>query len=403
MEDGAAGVRRRGALVVGGGPAGLSCALALRARGLPVAVLEAEPRERIRPGSRAIFVHRAAIQTLERIQPGLGRRLAARGVVWRTKRTLWRGREVFARTYPPLPAGAIPPFTSLPQTEIERLLLDACLAAGVEVAWDSAVEHVDVRDCEVLLRTGRGCWWSAPYVVGADGARSAVRRCIGVELEGSRSAHSYVVVDAAADHGDPRPIERVFHYGHPAVGGRNVLLVPFTGGWRLDLQCRTDDDPAAWSGDEPVRRWVGRVLGPGYADRVCWVSTYRFLQVLAKRFRDERGRVLLVGEAAHLFPPFGARGMNSGIEDAEHAAAAIQEALRASEPRQALAAVDRYAVARRRVAEGNRRAAGQALAHMEGRSIAVRARLRLAAAIATAGGRMGAWLDSAPYGPGPGR
>src|SRR5207237_2343189 len=163
--------------------------------------------------------------------------------------------------------------------------------------------------------------------------------------------NTYVVVDVAADERDRRPIERVFHYGHPAAGGRNVLLVPFAGGWRLDLQCRPEDDPVAWSADGDVSKWVARVLGARYADRISWVSTYRFLQALASRFRDEAGRVLLIGEAAHLFAPFGARGMNSGIEDAEHAADAVREALAADDPGSAAAAIDRFAVSRRRVAE----------------------------------------------------
>src|SRR5439155_9219082 len=109
---------------------------------------------------------------------------------------------------------------------------------------------------------------SSPYVVGADGARSAVRRCIGVPLEGSRTSSTYLVVDVAADERDHRPVERIFHYGHPAVGGRNVLLVPFARGWRLDLQCRPGDDPAAWSADGAVSKLVALVLGARYADRI---------------------------------------------------------------------------------------------------------------------------------------
>ncbi|MBA2556195.1 MAG: FAD-dependent monooxygenase, partial [Chloroflexi bacterium] len=65
----------RSVLVVGAGPVGLSCALALRANDVEVAVLEAEPEDRLRPGSRAIYTHRASLELLERTQPGLGREL----------------------------------------------------------------------------------------------------------------------------------------------------------------------------------------------------------------------------------------------------------------------------------------------------------------------------------------
>ena len=160
--------------------------------------------------------------------------------------------------------------------------------------------------------------------MGADGARSAVRQAIGVELEGNCSVNSYVIVDVAEDPSEPLPVERVFHYEHPAVGGRNVLLVPFAGGWRADLQCKEDDDPEAFSKPEGARAWVASTLGERYGGRVTWVSTYQFLQVIAQSFVDRNRRVLLVGEAAHLFAPFGARGMNSGIADAAAAATADQ-------------------------------------------------------------------------------
>ena len=239
--------------------------------------------------------------------------------------------------------------------------------------------------------------WSADYVVGADGARSAVRQAIGIELEGSRSPNSYVIVDVAEDAADPRPIERVFHYEHPAIGGRNVLLVPFAGGWRADLQCDAEDDPERFCSEAGVREWVGATLGKKYAERITWVSTYQFLQVVAERFVDSHHRVLLVGEAAHLFAPFGARGMNSGIADAESAARAIAVALRA--PDGGDGPIAAFAGERRAAAEWNRAAAGEALAHL--RAQTPRRRLqRIAAALAAPYfSQVAHWLDSAPYGP----
>ncbi len=305
----------RAVVVVGAGPVGLSAALALRARGLDATVLEAEPADRVRPGSRAIYVHGATLRLLEQLRPGLGFRLADHGVIWPTRRTLWRGREVFSRTYDaPLPPGKLPHFTSLPQVVAERLLLEECGVAGVEMVWDAPVTSVDVAVDGVAIGTGAGDAWTADYVIGADGARSAVRQAIGGELEGSRSTNSYVIVDVAEvpDEDGPLPLARVFHYEHPAAGGRNVLLVPFAGGWRADLQCRVDDDPEEFSGTEGAAGWVGASLGERYADRITWVSTYQFLQVIARRFVDDRKRVLLTGEAAHLFAPFGARGHELG-------------------------------------------------------------------------------------------
>lgn len=393
------GSGRQTALVVGAGPVGLTCALALRALGVEAAVLEAEGEEGLRPGSRAIYVHRASLELLERTCPGLGHEIAAHGLVWPAKRTFWRGREIFSRSYPPPPSDRLPPFASLPQTVIERELAAACKTAGVELVRGVRAEGVAVSAGAVEVRTSAGAGWSADYVVGADGAHSAVRRGIGVPLEGSRSENAFVVVDVVEDPDDPTPPARIFHYQHPAVGGRNVLLVPFAGGWRADLQCRTGDDLERFGGADGVRSWVAAVLGRRYAERIAWVSTYRFLQVVARTFTDERRRVLLSGDAAHLFAPFGARGMNSGIADAIEAASAIGAALGATDGDGARVAIGRYGAARHEAARQNRQAAGLALAAMQSRSPRMWVKRRTAAALAPRSERAGTWLDAAPYGP----
>jgi 3-(3-hydroxy-phenyl)propionate hydroxylase len=388
------------ALVVGAGPVGLAAALALRAHGLPATVLEAAPRGRQREGSRAIYVHGATLRTLERVTPGLGWRLAELGLVWPTRRTCWRGHEVFVRTYDtPAPAGKLPHFTSLPQIVVEEVLLDACTEAGVDTVWDASVAEVDVDPDGVTVKTDGGDTWRASYVIGADGARSAVRASLGIELAGSRSENSFVIVDVTEVEDDPLPLARTFHYEHPEVGDRHVLLVPFAGGWRVDLQCRLDDDPEAFSGPAHAPEWVGRVLGDRYAERLSWVTTYRFLQVLAERFVDPEHRVLLVGEAAHLFAPFGARGMNSGVADADAAAAAIAAALGSSERDAARAAIGEFAADRYTAAEWNRECAGKALDHLQPRSWHARARIAGAATLARWWEPAGEWLDNAPYGP----
>ena len=399
MSDVPASARHRRVLVVGAGPVGLSSALALRAEGLAVTVLEAGPAGRLRPGSRAIFVHRQSLLHLEHARPGLGWEIAAHGLVWSTKRTFWGERQVYERTYQPPDPAVLPHSTNLTQVATERLLLDACAAAGVTFEWGSEVVTADSSPDGVRLTTAAGDAWTADYVVAADGARSALRRALGILMEGGRSESSFVIVDVAEDEAAPRLPERVFYYGHPAVGHRNVLLVPFAGGWRADLQCRPGDDPDDFSDGEGVRRWIARVLAPGYSDRITWVSTYRFLQVVADRFTDANRRVLLVGEAGHLFAPFGARGMNSGIADAVAAATAVGTALEASSAKDATAAVDEFAATRRAAALYNRNAARLALDHMQARDVRVRAKRAAAAVVARAGQKAGAWLDAAPYGP----
>jgi 3-(3-hydroxy-phenyl)propionate hydroxylase len=386
-------------LVAGAGPVGLTAALALRARGLPVTVLEAGPDGRTRPGSRAIFYHRQTLEHWEAMKPGLGRQVAQKGLVWSTKRTFWGERQVFERSYQPTPPAQLPHSVNLAQVDAERLLFEACVDADVNFVWNAEVTGVESTPQCVTVGTAAGGTWRAQFLIAADGAGSGVRQALEIELEGSRSANSFVIVDVIEETERPHRPERLYYYRHPAVGERNVLLMPFAGGWRADLQLRTEDDPADFNQPEGVARWVARVLPEKYAERVSWISTYQFLQVIASTFTDSQHRVLLVGEAAHLFAPFGARGLNSGVPDAAAAAAAIAAAIRAGDRPGAAAAVQEFAAQRRSAALYNRDAAGVALTHMRAYSPLAKVKRRAAAAAAIAGQRAGQWLDSAPYGP----
>ncbi|MBI3047962.1 MAG: FAD-dependent monooxygenase [Acidobacteria bacterium] len=389
----------RDILVVGAGPVGLTAALAVRATGRPVTVVETGGADRVRPGSRAIFLHRVTLDVLNRIRPGLGWELVHRGLTWRTKRTLYRGREVFRRTYAPAPADVLPAATSLPQVVTEAILLEASHQAGVEFVWNQEVASASARGDAVHVTTVHGATLAARYVIGADGSRSAVRESAGLRLEGPRTSSAFVIVDTAEDAANPLPLERVFHYEHPSVGFRNVLFVPFAGHWRVDLQCRPGDDPDGYGSDTGVRDWLARVMPARYAERVTWVSTYIFRQAIANRFADASMRMLLAGEAAHLFAPFGARGLNSGVADAFVAAQAIDRALSATTPEAAAEAIGDFAEARRAAALRNRAASSDALRHLEAASPLRRAIRRTAALVAPGVPAVGRWMDRAPYGP----
>jgi 3-(3-hydroxy-phenyl)propionate hydroxylase len=389
----------RDIVIVGAGPVGLTAALAVRATGRPVTVVEAGARDRVRPGSRAIFLHRVTLELLESIHSGLGAELVRRGLVWRTKVTLYRGREVYRRIYKPPAATALPSATNLPQVVTEAVLLQACMDAGVEFVWNAEAVIVKAGARDVVINFNDGQRISARYVIGADGARSVVRESAGLRLEGPRTSNAYVIVDVAEDPAAPLPLERVFHYEHPQVGFRNVLFVPFAGHWRVDLQCHPDDDPDLYSSDAGVRDWLARVMPAKYADRVTWVSSYVFRQAIASSLTDDARRVLLVGEAAHLFAPFGARGLNSGVADAVMAARAIDSALRAATPAAAAGSVVEFAVARRAAAARNRAASSAALAHLQAASPARRRLRRAAVRVAPFVSSAGRWLDRAPFGP----
>ncbi|UHQ98789.1 FAD-dependent monooxygenase (plasmid) [Natrinema zhouii] len=389
-------------LIAGAGPVGMTAALALNARGVETTVLEAEPEDRDRSGSRAIYVHGSTLRTLERLHPGLGTDLVDEGLIWPTRRTLYRGKEVFNRTYDsPGGRGDIPHFTSVPQVVTEQYMLAALAEAGIEVHWESAVETVDSSTEGVRVETADGREWKCEYLVGADGGGSTVRSEIGVDFEGDQSANHFIIADVEDEEvDDEHPgLERMFHYDAPEADGRNVLLVPFTGGWRLDIQCYEDDDPEELIGDERMRDFVRDVMGERYEDNVTWASSYRFLQVKADSFVDEHRRVLLAGEAAHLLAPFGARGMNSGIADADEAASAIAVAIDAKTEAVARDEVELFAARRETAAEYNIGAAGQALEYLQGDDPVTVLRKEVAAEMADSFETAGEWLDDAPYGP----
>ena len=385
-------------LVVGAGPVGLSAALALRSLGLDVLVLESEPPDRTRPGSRAIFVHHEPLAVLDSFHPGLARRILDAGILWTRRRYTYRGRQIYLREYTHPPQASLTYGTSQSQRETERILMEAAVSVGVRFQWGTAVAGVQPSADAAAVRTESGQVLHAAYVVGADGGRSAVRKSLGIAMEGSSSDVPFVVADFGELPDHPLPPELSFHYEHPALGGRNLLMVPMQGAWRIDVQLRPGDDVAAWSSEAGIAKWLSQVADPRYAGEIQWISTYRFHQLVASRMADETRRVLLVGEAAHLFAPWGGRGLNSGIMDAASAARAIHKALQAKTAAEARQAVDEFSDDRRQAALFNKGAAAFGLEMLAPATFRAKLRRRLAGIVAPYYAPAGHWLSTGPNG-----
>jgi 3-(3-hydroxy-phenyl)propionate hydroxylase len=217
-------------------------------------------------------------------------------------------------------------------------------------------------------------------------------------MEGSSSDVPFVVADFAEVPGHPLTPELAFHYEHPALGGRNLLLVPMQGAWRIDVQCLPGDDVAAWSSEAGIKKWVSKVVDPGCIGEIQWVSTYRFHQLVASRMADETRRVLLIGEAGHLFAPWGGRGLNSGIMDAASAARAIQTAFKAKTTPEAGQAIDEFADDRRDAALFNKGAAAYGLELLAPASLRAKMKRRIAGMVAPFYQPAGHWLSTGPNG-----
>ncbi|MGY1639115.1 FAD-dependent monooxygenase [Geodermatophilus sp. SYSU D00742] len=303
-------------LVLGAGPVGQTAALLLARWGLPVVVLDRRPH-RDPVGSKAICQQRDVLDVWDAV--GVGAEVARRGVTWTTARTFHRDRELFSVRFADRGRSPFPPFVNISQCETEELL-DAALAAQplVQVRWGHRATGIDQDDDGVTVRCEDGRTVRGSHLVACSGARSdAVREALGVTFEGQTFGDQFLICDIRTDL-PGWETERRFYFDPEWNPGRQVLIHPCPDStFRIDWQVPPDFDLAAEEASGALDRRIRQVVGERPYE-IVWKSVYRFSSRVVDRMRV--GRVLLAGDAAHLYSPFGARGLNSGVLDAENAA-----------------------------------------------------------------------------------
>ena len=334
-------------VVVGAGPVGLVAALDLAGKGHPVGVIDR--KQGLSEGSKAICWSKRTLEIMDRL--GLGQALVDKGVTWKTGKVFFGARQVYAFDLLPEEGHRRPAFINLQQYHFEHACIGAAAATGlIDIRWQEEVAGLEQTGDGVLLAvaTPEGNYrLLADWVIAADGARSTVRGLMGLAFGGRTFQDQFLICDIQMK--VERPVERWFWFDPPFNPGFSALLHKQADDvWRLDFQVGDAADREEEVKPGNAARRVRAMLGEDVEFAFEWISLYRFQSRRLARFRH--GRVLFAGDAAHQMSPFGARGGNSGIQDADNLVWKLDLVLRGLAPE---ALLESYDVERVAAAEEN--------------------------------------------------
>ena len=304
---------RKPLIVIGAGPVGLAAAVDARLQGLDVLVLDDD--KTVSVGSRAVCYAKRSLEILDRL--GIAEPACALGVSWNIGRTFLEEDEVYQFNLVPDAGHKQPGMINLQQYHIEEMLIARALELGADIRWQHKVTAVMRHEDHATLtvETPDGNFdIEADWLVVADGARSPIRRHLGLDIEGRVFQDRFLIADVIMK--AEYPAERWFWFDPPFHPNQSVLLHKQSNNvWRIDFQLGWDADPEEEKKPEKVIPRLQAMLGDDRPFELEWVSIYTFQ---CRRMTDFRhGRVLFVGDAAHQVSPFGARGANSGFQDAD--------------------------------------------------------------------------------------
>ncbi|MFD1795075.1 FAD-dependent oxidoreductase [Paracoccus aurantiacus] len=339
-QDASAPVRHP-VIVVGAGPVGLATAIDLGLHGVPVVLLD--DNDRVSTGSRAICFAKRPLEIFDRL--GCGQQMVDKGVVWNVGKVFMGERQVYDFNLLPEGGHRRPAFINLQQYYVEQMLLDRLRdlqgqGAPIQLRGKSRVSAIGQHEdhATVEIDTPEGPYeLEADWLIACDGAGSPTRKMLGLDFVGRVFEDNFLIADVTmqADF----PTERWFWFDPPFNPGQSALLHKQPDGvWRIDLQLGWDIDKEVEKRPENVIPRIKAMLGEDVEFALEWVSVYTFQCRRMERFRH--GRVIFAGDSAHQVSPFGARGANSGIQDADNLCWKLKLVLDGSAPETLLDSYD---------------------------------------------------------------
>ncbi|WP_138381022.1 FAD-dependent monooxygenase [Luteithermobacter gelatinilyticus] len=310
--------------IVGAGPVGLTAALELARHGVRVVVMD--EKDTLNDGSRAICISRHSYETLQQL--GVHEAFTAKGLGWTHGRCYYKNRMIYRLEMPHSAEDRFKPMYNLQQQYIEQFLAEKAMASPlIEMRWQNKVTDVrqDMDGVRLTVQTPEGAYeLKTDWLLAADGGRSRVRETLGLKLKGEAYEGRYVIVDIQMDHDFPTERRAFFEpEGITRDAAKATILIHKQPDniWRIDYQLQEGESEETALEEGEIRRRIQAILdmighrGPWALE---WWSLYKAYSLCLDEYRV--GRVLFIGDSAHLVPIFGVRGLNNGFSDATNAA-----------------------------------------------------------------------------------